>query len=314
MEMGNLLGDGMGPHFSDPKPIPPKSSSYEGKADTLSIQITSDVHLEFYTNHTLEQFPALFSKFVEPVAPYLALLGDIGFPGSQIYREFLAWCGKRFDKVLVVCRFLLFSTHLCKVLGNHEFYKGEYFEILANASKDCTDAGPNVIFCNRQSIELHNHLVLATTLWSLIPEDKMDVVRMQLSDYHLIDIIDEESKAKRALTPKDTVGWYNENVAWIKKQIEETTLPVVILTHHAPSLACSEPDIPPSEPAATAFCSPLDHLFEDPVIGWGFGHTHFPMYFKSGTCQIISNPAGYPKSEFPTPYNRPYNAKGVLTV
>lgn len=302
--MGALVsGDEiMGPYFSQPAALPPKQSKFDGKETPLHLQVASDLHLEYYSKaDTPEKKQRLFEGFIEPSAPYLALLGDIGYPGDTLYREFLVWCGERFQKVLVV-------------LGNHEFYKNEYYTTLEQARTACEAAGPNVVFCHDTAVELDHHLVLATTLWSFIPETKMTQVQAQLSDYHLISITDPETKQTRYIVPRDTVSWHNNSVAWIKQQIAQTPLPVVILSHHAPSMTCSEPDIPPTSEAASAFCSELDYLFEDPVIGWGFGHTHFPIHFKSGTCRIMSNPAGYPQSEFPDPYNRPYARNGVLKV
>jgi hypothetical protein len=137
-------------------------------------------------------------------------------------------------------------------------------------------------------------------------------VQQCLTDYRLITIRDPESTEARKLHPRDTLKIHNEDLAWIKSEVENSALPVVILTHHAPSMACSEPDIPPSDPISAAFCSSLEFLFEDPVVAWGFGHTHFPMDYKSGTCHVVTNPAGYPNSEFPTPYGREFKNNFVL--
>jgi len=295
------------PHFEEPKARPEKESKLRSKQKTLSVQIASDIHLEFYENrndkiysparHTLED---LFSRFIQPCAPILALLGDIGYPGSKIYQSFLTWCGAQFEKVLVV-------------LGNHEFYGNEYFKTLEQAQKDCTNAGKNVIFCNQTSLEINNHVILATTLWSHINDQAMEKIQIRLADYEQISIIDPETQKKRNLHPRDTVGFHKKDVAWISEKISNTKLPVIILSHHAPSMTCSEPDIPPTDVCSAAFCSSLDYLFDDPVLAWGFGHTHFPIDFTSGTCHLLSNPAGYPGHEFPNPYNRPYKKDCVLS-
>ncbi len=64
---------------------------------TLSIQIISDIHLEIVKRFT-----------IIPRAPYLALLGDIGDPGSERYSDFLREQTRLFEKV-----FVLVGNHSC---------------------------------------------------------------------------------------------------------------------------------------------------------------------------------------------------------
>lgn len=64
---------------------------------TVVIQIVSDIHLETVKNFT-----------IIPKAPYLALLGDIGNPGSGRYLEFLKEQARQFQKV-----FVLIGNHSC---------------------------------------------------------------------------------------------------------------------------------------------------------------------------------------------------------
>ena len=64
---------------------------------TLAIQILSDIHLEIVKNFT-----------IIPKAPYLALLGDIGDPGSSRYLEFMREQARQFQKV-----FVLIGNHSC---------------------------------------------------------------------------------------------------------------------------------------------------------------------------------------------------------
>eukprot|EP01127_Copromyxa_protea_P008603 TRINITY_DN1974_c0_g1_i1.p1 TRINITY_DN1974_c0_g1~~TRINITY_DN1974_c0_g1_i1.p1 ORF type:complete len:146 (+),score=22.42 TRINITY_DN1974_c0_g1_i1:562-999(+) len=143
----------------------------------------------------------------------------------------------------------------------------------------------------------------------------MEEVRDNLRDYTAITIVDPNTRIQRLLSPSDTVAIHQAELTWIKEEIQkarERNLPVVVLTHHAPSLSCSEPDIPPDDCVALAFCSALDSLFVDPVVAWAFGHTHFPFDWQAGTCHLLSNPAGYPEAEFRTPYGREYKKKCVL--
>jgi len=51
---------------------------------------------------------------LEPKAPYLAMLGDIGYPAKPTYQELLLAMADRFQKVFVIA-------------GNHEYYNAEYY-------------------------------------------------------------------------------------------------------------------------------------------------------------------------------------------
>ena len=66
------------------------------------IQYVSDLHLEFYNKIS-------FRSCVKPVAPYLALAGDIGKPGTNMYTNFLSYVSSNWE-------------HVFYVAGNHEYY------------------------------------------------------------------------------------------------------------------------------------------------------------------------------------------------
>ena len=66
----------------------------------LSIQIASDLHLEFYS----EDQALPYRDIITPSAPILALLGDIGLPlsANRHYERFLHHMADQFQLVLVV--------------------------------------------------------------------------------------------------------------------------------------------------------------------------------------------------------------------
>lgn len=287
------------------KPVPPKPSKYDGRQVSLQFQIASDLHIEFQLGKGNDPDQAaveqVFSMLLQPSAPYLALLGDIGLPTcegtGQYYRQLLAWCATRWQEVWVVA-------------GNHEFYKSTDQQTHKAISEACAAAGSNVYYMHKTAFDRHGVRVCGTCLWSAIPDqdtepEKYQKLWYQLSDYRRIKIVDGDDV--RDLEPTDSHQWHIDQLAWLTEEINQAKLqdkPVVVLSHHAPSLLCSEPDIPPSEPASAAFCSHLDYLFNDPVVLWAYGHTHFPFDQRYGTTRVISNPAGYPH-EHPTPYGKP---------
>lgn len=62
----------------------------------IRVQYASDIHLQ----HLGDRTP--FGPILKPVAPVLALAGNIGVPGSRMYRDFLFYCSRSWDRVFVV--------------------------------------------------------------------------------------------------------------------------------------------------------------------------------------------------------------------
>ena len=199
--------------------------------------------------------------------------------------------------------------------GPHEGYGRPWDVTLRLIEAACQAAGSNVHFCNQSSFIVGDIRILATTLWT----DINPALRYQCSrlsyDFNLISICDQKTQKRRQLTPVDTTRWYKLEQQWLRDELQkEPHLPTVILTHHAPSMACLEPDVFPTEPSAQLSCSKLDDLFQDPVICWAYGRTHYPFDCRAGTARLVSNPAGYPNSQFPAPYQRSYRPDLVLNI
>ncbi len=98
--------------------------------DMVRIQILSDVHLEMRGTCSFD-FPVL--------APVLALLGDIGDPGTEAYADFLKCQATRFERVLVLC-------------GNHEAY-GRTLEEAEHLIRDCCASVPGLTFLQHTAVE-----------------------------------------------------------------------------------------------------------------------------------------------------------------
>jgi hypothetical protein len=72
------------------------------------IQVTSDLHLEMYHN-TIN-----YTKWLTPSAPYLAIVGDLGYPSNPNFKEFLHQTSKVYDQVffVVITNTISTSDHL----------------------------------------------------------------------------------------------------------------------------------------------------------------------------------------------------------
>lgn len=235
----------------------------------MSLQILSDLHLE------------MISDFNFPVkAKYLALLGDIGYPFENHYKNFIHKQSNRFEIVFVLA-------------GNHEFYTSEYHSVIKRIQNVC-DTAPkkNVYFLNRNVFVLNKTKIIGATLWSNIELKNVVKLTSSVNDYRKIKLNDN------LLSVKDTNEFHKQDLEFIKNEIDksrELKQECVLLTHHAPyHKGTSDPRYEiPNRPLNQAFSTDLSNIMIWPLKYACFGHTHYRCNFKLGDTQIISNALGY---------------------
>jgi len=226
----------------------------------MNLQIASDLHIEFYQGDAWDWDEI---ALIVPAAPVIALLGDIGVCSSrkgQIqYESFIKWCRSKFEIVLAIS-------------GNHEYYNPprghtevhEVDEFIENLTVNDATLG-DFYYLKNKSIAINGVKVVGTTLWTEFPNDlAMEMVEGFLNDYAVIYF-----QGKR-LTASTTFQWHKENLAWLKHELV-TDMPVVILTHHTPSLRGTSNPIYENRPVPESylnfgFSSNLDYLFEGEVL------------------------------------------------
>ena len=225
-----------------------------------AIQIASDIHLEF--ENVINKMPKIKVK-----APILALLGDIGYPRSNEYQQFIKDCSSKFKHIIIIA-------------GNHEYYT----DSIDNVHREITKLAAqydNVHFLQCQSLELPdiipNHIILGCTLWVKFDEKYAAKAMEQINDYTWISTEDE---CKVALTTKDTNSMYDEHLEFIIKECEKAkseNKKVIVLTHHAPT---DYKTIDPNYFNKISYLmnyTNIEHLLQPPVCAWFFGHTHYNM-------------------------------------
>lgn len=225
-----------------------------------SIQIASDIHLEFA--NVLNKMPKIKVK-----APILALLGDIGYPKSAEYQQFIKDCSSKFKHVILIA-------------GNHEYYTDSIDNVHEQINKIASQY-TNVHFLQCESLELPdiipNHVILGCTLWVKFDEKHASKAMEQVNDYTWISTDDE---LKVALTTKDTDLMYDKHLDFIMKQCEKAKLEkkkVIVLSHHCPT---DYKTIDPNyfnEISYLMNYTNIEHLLQPPVTAWFFGHTHYNM-------------------------------------
>ncbi len=250
----------------------------------MRIQYISDIHLEIHKTP-----PKGFDELLVPVAPVLALLGDIGDPESPLYEAFFTWASFHWKQILLVP-------------GNHEFWRikpgsKKTIESTLFLLRKLEQKFPNVCLMWRTKLVSEDGVViLGCPLWSrpaegLLPHE---------SEKAYVDR--DNSFDSRTLTQL-----HETDLRWLKqelKQIRENQ-PVVVLSHYAPTLLLVNRDNV-SDAESTLYASDLDILLRPPVVAWACGHVHRVVQWtkswstatgQSGSILIVTNPRGYPNQE-----------------
>lgn len=243
----------------------------------MRIQYCSDLHLGI--NGRVE-----FPTILEPVAPILALVGDIGDPENSDLEPFLTWCCNVWKQVLYIP-------------GNHEFWKlkpgtRKTIDSGFNLLKKMEDKLPNLMICWRTKfISEDGVVVLATPLWSRPAEGILS------HDYEH-SWVDPD----RSFDAETLHRLHEADLHWLKRELQiNRKRTVVVISHYAPSLMLIDRRVV-KDPDETLYASDLDTLIRPPIVAWICGHTHQTVQWlkhwenadgESGDVLIVSNPQGY---------------------
>lgn len=247
------------------------------------IQVLSDLHLES---------PSAYDIYdVNPQAPYLALLGDIGYVRDAGFFQFLQ---KQLSNFRIV--FLIF--------GNHEPYHSSWSEIKSKvqqfkadtdaAHRDGKSSGKLVVL-DRTRYDLSPTVtVLGCTLFSRVADDQLETVDFGLSDFYNTG---DWSVAAHQAAHRGDLAWLNEQVSSVARQ--EPQRRVVVFTHYCPSTR--EDVVDPrhaKSKISSGFMTDLsgEECWRAGVVKvWAFGHTHYNCDFRDPVSgkSVFSNQRGY---------------------
>jgi hypothetical protein len=125
-------------------------------------------------------------------------------------------------------------------------------------------------------------------------------MKSMMNDYRQVTMFNEAKNVYHKLQPEKTMSDHYRSRAYIKTVLEENrangkNLPVVVMTHHAPSKASIKPRYLNDTIMNGAYSSDLSELILDnPEIRvWTHGHTHDVFDYMIGETRIICNPRGY---------------------
>jgi len=240
----------------------------------MKIQITSDVHLD--------QNPKKHYPLPSTGADVLVVAGDLGKPFQANFQTFVASAAATYPHVILVS-------------GNHEYYSsGHTKEQIDEKLLSVAAQYPNVHYLLKSSVVIDGVTFLGTTLWSDIKNAYL--AQQVMSDYSQIK--KKVAGVKKKISPADSVGWHQDELAWLTTTLASTPGPVVVVTHHAPSLASVETYTAahPSEPQVNdAYATNLVPLIaSNPQIKyWVHGHVHHHLSYQVGATTVVANPVGY---------------------
>jgi predicted phosphohydrolase len=235
----------------------------------MKIQYCSDLHLEFPENQKfLKRNP------LKVVGDILVLAGDVvTFRDLEKANEFIDFACDHYSVVYWVP-------------GNHEYYGSDITDKPSPLHEKVRD---NFYLVNNRSIAVGGIKLVLTTLWSRIdPRHEWDIQR-SVSDFSAI------AYGGRKFTTHDFTFLHEESLNFLKGVFQEPgNGPVVVATHHVPSLM-NYPKIYKNSPLTEAFAVELFDLIEHSgATCWIYGHHHVNTpEFNIGRTKILTNQLGY---------------------
>lgn len=239
----------------------------------MLIQYLSDIHLEFMT-----KVPKIIVK-----ADVLCLAGDIGYPYSGIYKDFLIKINRDFKKVFLIT-------------GNHEYYNSEKY-----GSHSMDDINTmiksllkihnldNITFLNNSYEEYNDIIFVGTTLWSNIQSQNMNDICL-MNDFKQIENMTYNTYK---LLHFKSCSFIENTLSDISKDDKYKDKKIVMITHHLPSFKLIGDEYALSD-FNCFYASNCDKYFVEPVKAWIYGHTHIPNKTIINKIKFVCNPKGYP--------------------
>jgi hypothetical protein len=188
--------------------------------------------------------------------------------------------------------------HTIMVMGNHEHY-GSQFDKTAEHLKAQMPA--NVHLLEKETQEIDGVLFVAATLWTDCNQgDGLTMYHLKscMNDYRQIRM--HANGVYHKLTPEHTYAEHIRTKQYIKTVLDnnrqkDSPLPVVVVTHHAPSTLSIKPKYENDRLMNGGYSSDLSEFMLDhpEILVWTHGHTHDVFKYQIGSTWVLCNPRGY---------------------
>ena len=223
----------------------------------MSFDLVSDLHTEFVCWHP-----------TQPTSRVLVIAGDYA---TALHPE------KTIQSLLN-----LPYEHIVFVLGNHDFYHGDYNDTYL---KWLAYDNPKLHVLLNRSVLIDGIQFIGSTLWSDTSKNGI-IIKQSLSDYRAIHNFDLQTG----------LNVHRSAVEFLDRTLTETKQPVVVITHHLPSFSCIDKKYKDCA-YNDGFATDLDWLLKkhaNVIKVWVHGHTHTALDMKVEGVRIVCNPRGYP--------------------
>jgi len=268
----------------------------------MKVAYLSDIHAEFLN------YPNLHA---DKGGDILLLAGDI-FTANMVAPHRTDADSKKLKKWLngPFKEFTSKYDQVLYVFGNHEHYNSIYKNTHLGIMKFLQSNGFNNVFVMENDyIDIDGVRFIGATLWTDYNKGNpltMEIVERGMNDYKMIGLHDVSDmnyfnrRHNRKINPQFLLDVHLESVSYIYEKAHDTDLPVVVLTHHAPSFQSVDPDHVSGGPYGYdslngAYASDLSSVILDSpnIKFWVHGHTHHTIDYPIGQCRILSNQRGY---------------------
>lgn len=240
-------------------------------------------------------------------------LGHIRFGNGEFNRSAVSDCYLGIDVLIAAgdihvgtkapaeLRRLYPDRRILYVAGNHEYYGHRLDQLDDQLRDECRRW--NVDFLQCDSVEIGGIVFLGCTLWTdfaaytpVVSVSKAGrMTEGALNDYRAIQTMSKSKGVLRRIRWQDTAEIHKRHRAWLEAEIaRHRGTPLVIITHHAPSLSLCHPEYR-NDPVTAAFCNRMgDFVEQSGATYWICGHTHWPAQVKIGQTLVVNNSCGYP--------------------
>ena len=252
----------------------------------MRIQYASDLHLELWKKKT-------YDETLEPVAPILALLGDVARLDAENLRLFLEYTSEKWELVFWIP-------------GNEEIWNSGTEETSLKKMTQLCKPYNNIKVLYKNTFFYEDTLFAGLSLWH---KPREGMIRYNNTIYiKPIPIPINENIFRKA---------HDENVEFLKYTLKHAEAPIVVLSYYPPFTWLYEQDYI-QEPMYALIDGEVESLITYPIIAWLCGHNHLPIeynrrYFLAdgyqGNVLFVSNPRGKPKKD-----NDLYRREAVLRL
>ncbi|WP_089173404.1 metallophosphoesterase [Bosea sp. AS-1] len=233
----------------------------------MKIWVLSDLHLEGFP------FPSAFAPR-RPEFDVLVSAGDVWQGNIPAGFQFL--------------RHLAGDRPVIATLGNHEHWRGEPSATIAAARRAAK--ANEILLLEGDTIDLQGVKFIGTTLWSDYSLAGAIDATMPTGE----DILFRDGMKERLFRVQDAQQLYRASRQRLRRLIEqETSLPRVVVTHHAPHPACVAPANLGKWIAGNCASDLSEPTDSGRAAVWLHGHVHHSIdMLRPGGTRILCNPAG----------------------